>query len=100
MVSFLYIVYEHLLAFRGPTRSGYYGGKASLKVQKSPWFLLVHCLRAPVWFSSCLFIYKCLFAFPGPTPTGHYGGMILAESAEDLHGVPLVRCLRAPVTPR
>ena len=26
MVSFLYIVYEHLLAFRGPTRSGYYGG--------------------------------------------------------------------------
>ena len=26
MVSFLYIVYEHLLAFRGPSRSGYYGG--------------------------------------------------------------------------
>ena len=52
MVSFLYIVYEHLLAFRGPTRSGY------------------------------------------------YGGMILAESAEDLNGFPLVRCLRAPVTPR
>ena len=89
MVSFLYIVYEHLLAFRGPTRSGYYGG-----------MILAKSAEDFCGFSFCLFIYKCLFAFPGPTPTGHYGGMILAESAEDLHGFPLVRCLRAPVTPR
>ena len=64
MVSFLYIVYEHLLAFRGPTRSGHYGG---MILAKSPedfngFFLYI--------------VYGRLFAFRDPTRRDYYGGMI------------------------
>ena len=41
----LYISYQRLFAFRGPTRSGYYGG---MILDESPedfhGFLFVHCL--------------------------------------------------------
>ena len=43
MVSFLYIVYEHLLAFRGPTRNCYYGGMIPVKsAEDFNGFLLVY----------------------------------------------------------
>ena len=64
MVSFLYIVYEHLLAFRGPTRSGYYGGMILAKSSEDfhGFFLYI--------------VYGRLFAFRDPTGRDYYGGMI------------------------
>ena len=64
MVSFLYIVYEHLLAFRGPTRSGYYGGMILAKSSEDfhGFFLYI--------------VYGRLFAFRDPTRRDYYGGMI------------------------
>ena len=64
MVSFLYIVYEHLLAFRGPSRSGYYGGMILAKSSEDfhGFFLYI--------------VYGRLFAFRDPTRRDYYGGMI------------------------
>ena len=65
LVFILYISYQRLFAFRGPTHSGYYGG---MILDESPedfhGFLFVHC----------------------PTRSGYYGGMILAKSSKDFHG--------------
>ena len=78
MVSFLYIVYEHLLAFRGPTRSGYYGGMILAKSSEDfhGFFLYI--------------VYGRLFAFRDATRRDYYGGMIPVKSAEDFCGFLLV----------
>ena len=58
LVFILYISYQRLFAFRGPTHSGYYGG---MILDESPEDF-------------------------HPTSSGYYGGMILAKSSEDFHG--------------
>ena len=113
----IYIVYERLFAYPGPTPNGYYGGMILAEsAEDFHSFLFEHCLRAPVRFSRSdtssyyggmifaesaedvlgfiLYIsYQRLFAFRGPTRSGYYGGMILDESPEDFHGFLFVHCL-------
>ena len=48
----IYIVYERLFAYPGPTPNGYYGGMILAEgAEDFHGFLFEHCLRAPVRFS-------------------------------------------------
>ena len=64
LVFILYISYQRLFAFRGPTRSGYYGG---MILDESPKISMVSFLYI---------VYEHLLAFRDPTRRDYYGGMI------------------------